>query len=312
MVFLGTPGFAVPALQAAAAACDVVAVVTRPDRPRGRGRATAASEVSEAALQLGLEVMKPERASETGTQGTLASLGADLFAVVAFGEILSRELLQIPRLGCINLHGSLLPDLRGASPVQRALWEGRCGTGVTTLWMDEGIDTGDLILQRWLAVEPADDGASLAGRLAQAGAPLLARSLVLAHEGRAPRVPQDRTAGSYAPRLAKSDGVVDWSLDVEAAWGRQRAVTPWPGAVTQLGGRSLTLIETRPHHRLPATVAPGTVLEVEPEGVLVQCGVGALQVRRVKSEGRSELEAAAWARGARVKLGDRLTGKADS
>ncbi|HUK62005.1 MAG TPA: methionyl-tRNA formyltransferase, partial [Dongiaceae bacterium] len=146
---MGTPEFAVPALERVAECCEVVAVVTRPDRPRGRGQHLAASEVAAVAERLVLPVLKPSSVNAEESRAELAALAADLFAVVAYGAILKPGLLAVPRLGCINLHGSLLPEYRGASPVQRALWDGRGGTGVTTLWMDEGIDTGDLILQRW-------------------------------------------------------------------------------------------------------------------------------------------------------------------
>ena len=303
---MGTPEFAVPALRAVAAACEVSAVVTRPDRPRGRGQAVAASAVSEAARELALPVMKPERASDAATREALAATRPDLFAVVAFGEILSAELLRLPRLGCINLHGSLLPDYRGASPVQRALWDGRSGTGVTTLWMDEGIDTGDIILQHWAAIEPGDDAGTLGARLAHRGGSLLARTLLLAHQGRAPRLRQELEAGSYARKLAKQDGVVDWSLDVETVWHRQRAVTPWPGATTALRGRPLLLTGTCPEHRLQVPEVPGTIVAVEKDGVVVACRPGALRLQRVKAEGRNELDAADWARGARVQPGDHL------
>ncbi|HEY6867248.1 MAG TPA: methionyl-tRNA formyltransferase, partial [Candidatus Eisenbacteria bacterium] len=184
---MGTPAFAVPALGAVAAACDVAAVVTQPDRPRGRGLEPAPSAVASEAARLGLAVMKPEQPNAPETRAALAALAPDLFAVVAFGAILSRELLRVPKRGAINLHGSLLPDYRGAAPVQRALWDGRAFTGVTTLWMDEGIDTGPLILQRWHPIAADDDAGRLAESLAALGAPLLAERLALAHAGRAPR-----------------------------------------------------------------------------------------------------------------------------
>src|SRR6185436_13225218 len=171
--------------------------------------------------------------------------------------------LRIARLGCINLHGSLLPDYRGASPVQRALWDGKIGTGVTTLWMDEGIDTGDLILQSWTAIHPDENADTLAVRLAELGAPLLADSLVLAHAGRAPRASQDRMAGSYAPRLSKKDGEIQWGLDAEAVWNRQRAVTPWPGAATEYLGRRILVTSSTPLHRLDSGREPGSILGLE-------------------------------------------------
>lgn len=303
---MGTPGFAVPALRSVARACDVVRVVTRPDRPKGRGRALAESEVAVEARTLGLPVDKPADMGDAAVRDGLAALEPDLFAVVAFGAILSPALLGVPRIGSINLHGSLLPDYRGASPVQRALWDGRAGTGVTTLWMDEGVDTGDCLLQRWAAIEPTDRADSLAARLADLGAPLLAESLLLAHAGRAPRRPQDRAAGSYARKLSKEDGIVDWGLDAVTVWNRQRAVTPWPGAAATLRGTRVLVTATWPHHRLPVGREEGTVLAVTGEGVAVACRPGVLLVTRVKPEGRGEMAAADWARGARLAVGERF------
>jgi methionyl-tRNA formyltransferase len=250
--------------------------------------------------------LKPENPKSPEFRGELEALRPDLFAVVAFGAILSRELLGTPRLGSINLHGSLLPDYRGASPVQRALWDGRIGTGVTTLWMDEGIDTGDTILQRWVAIEPADDAGTLAARLADVGAPLLAESLVLAYEEKAPRHPQDRAAGSYAGKLSKQDGKIEWAMDAETVWNRQRAVTPWPGAMTCHRGRPLLVTECRPLHRMAVDEAAGTVVGAGRDGVDVACGPGVLRVTRVKPEARATMSASEWARGARVAAGDAM------
>lgn len=303
---MGTPEFAVPSLRAVASCCDVAMVVTRPDRPKGRGRAIAESEVGRAARALGLPLTKPANPNEAATRRSLEQLGADLFAVVAFGSILSAPLLRAPRAGAINLHGSLLPSYRGASPVQRALWDGLPATGVTTLWMDEGIDTGDMISQRWEPIRPEDDAASLAARLAQLGASLLAESLQRAHDGSAPRYRQDRAAGSYAAKLTKADGAIDWQLDAEAVWNRQRAVTPWPGAITGHRGKPLRVVRARPLHDLPLGAPPGTLLEVSEQGVAVACRLGALLLERVKPEGRAEMTAADWARGARVGADERL------
>lgn len=303
---MGTPEFAVPSLEAVAAQCDVVAVVTRPDRPRGRGKHTACSEVAAAAERLGREVLKPERVNAPEWRERLRALEPDWFAVVAYGAILSPELLEVPRRGSINLHGSILPDYRGASPVHRALWDGRAATGVTTMWVEEGLDTGDLILQAWEPIAPEDDAGTLGARLALKGAPLLAESLRLAHEGRAPRTPQDRAAGSYASRLAKSDGVMDWTQDAETVWNRQRAVTPWPGAATGWSGRRLAVTRSLPLHLLPTGRVPGEVVAATVAGVDVACGKGVLRVLRVKPEGKTEMSAADWANGARVAPGARL------
>ncbi|OGF13621.1 MAG: methionyl-tRNA formyltransferase [Candidatus Eisenbacteria bacterium RBG_16_71_46] len=303
---MGTPEFAVPALHAVARSCALAAVVTQPDRPRGRGRQTSPSAVAVAAQPLGVTVLKPQDVNADDVAGELGALAADLFAVVAFGAILSPRLLGLPRIGSLNLHGSLLPDYRGASPVQRALWDGRAATGVTTLWMDEGIDTGDLVLQRWAPIESQDTAGTLAGRLADLGGPLLAESLLLAHAGRAPRRPQVRGAGSYARKLSKQDGDVNWALDALTVWNHQRAVTPWPGAATARAGRRLLVTRAWPHHLLPVEQPPGTVLAVTGEGIAVACSPGVLLMARVKPEARDEMDAAGWARGARLERGERL------
>jgi methionyl-tRNA formyltransferase len=303
---MGTPDFAVPALRAVARTCEVALVVTQPDRPKGRGRVLAESEVALEAGRLGLPVEKPADPKADELRSRLEGLAPDLFAVVAFGAILSPALLAVPRLGAINLHGSLLPDYRGASPVQRALWDGRAFTGVTTLFMDAGVDTGERILQRWLAIEPADQAGTLAGKLAELGAPLLAESLLLAAAGKAPRRPQAKDEGSYARKLRKEDGVMDWALDAVTVWNRQRAVTPWPGATTACDGRRLLVTGSWPHHRLAVPEPPGTVLAVTREGVMVACAPGVLLATRVKPEGRAEMGAAEWARGARLAVGARL------
>ena len=275
--------------------------------PRGRGQTVTASPLARVAEELQLPVMRPEDVNAAESLAALSAIGADLFAVVAFGAILSRAALALPKLGCLNLHGSLLPDYRGASPVQRALWDGRAGTGVTTMWMNEEIDAGDLVLQRWVAIEAADDAGTLATRLAEAGAPLLAESLVLAHAGRAPRASQDRTAGSYARKLGKRDGIVDCGHDAVTVWNRQRAVTPWPGAATGLRDRHLLLVKSEPHHLMPLGVAPGTVVAAGRDGLVVACAPGALRLITVRPEGRGDMSAMEWARGARIEIGDRLT-----
>jgi len=305
VVFMGTPEFAVPALLAVANACDVVRVVTRPDRPRGRGLVTSGSPVARAAASLGLPVLRPADPRADAVRDELAPLRADIFAVVAFGALLTPELLALPRAGCINLHGSLLPDYRGASPIQRALWDDRAETGVCTLFMDEGLDTGDVILCERTAIRDDDDAGALAARLAKMGAPLLATSVVLAAAGRAQRAPQDRSAGSYARKLRKEDGLVDWSLPARTVWAHARAVTPWPGATTAFRGRRLLLVRTRPEPGAPGE-PPGTLLGADDDGLRVACADGVLRVTRLKPDGRAELDAAEWARGARLRPGERF------
>ena len=296
---MGTPEFAVPALRAVAAACDVARVVTQPDRPSGRGLQSRESAVASAAAELGLPILRPGDMKAASVLDELRGTHADVFAVVAFGAILTPAVLALPRAGCVNLHGSLLPDYRGASPVQRALWDGRRETGVCTLFMDDGIDTGDVIGCRREPIRDDDDAASLASRLAALGAPLLAESVTLAADGRAPRTRQDRAAGSYAKKLRKEDGVVDWALPARTVWSHARAVTPWPGAATSFRGKRLVLARTWPEAG-GGSAAPGTLLGTDDDGLRVACAEGVLRVTRLKPEGRAELDAAEWARGARL------------
>ena len=302
---MGTPEFSVPALRAVAERCTITRVVTQPDRPAGRGRQLAESAVAREAAARGLPVDKPMDMRSPGVRDALAGEHADAFAVVAFGAILAPALLALPRAGCLNLHGSLLPDYRGASPVQRALWDGRAESGVCTIFMDDGIDTGDVVLAAREPVRDDDDAGSLAARLAALGGPLLAESCVLAHEGRAPRVPQDRSAGSYAKKLKKSDGAVDWALPAAVVWHHARAVTPWPGATAGHAGRRLIVLASHP---AAGRGTPGEVLAVESSGILVACGEDALRLTSVKPEGRAACAAADWARGARLAQGNRLDG----
>jgi methionyl-tRNA formyltransferase len=303
---MGTPEFAVPSLHAVHEACDVAAVVTQPDRGRGRGRRMTPSEVGAAAEALGLQVLKPERVNAPEAVQTLKEMKPDLFAVVAFGSILRDALLAVPRLGSINLHGSLLPAYRGAAPIQRAIWDGLDTTGVTTMWMDEGLDTGDMILRRELSITPGENAGALSERLATLGAPLLAESLVLAQAGRAPRTPQPDEGASYAKKMRKEDGWLTFDTDAHAIWNRQRAVTPWPGATVRYRGQTLRIERCAPgvHDRMGEP--PGTVLEIDAGGVAVACATGALRLLRVRPASKSEMPAADWARGARVEPGDRL------
>ncbi len=303
---MGTPSFAVPSLREVARRCEVLAVVTRPDRPKGRGRRVESSEVAVVAEELRLELLKTETMKSETLSAEIKERAPDLFAVVAFGAILPPEWLRVPRLGAINLHGSLLPDYRGASPVQRALMDGRSATGVTTIWMDEGIDTGDRILQRWEPIAADDTAATLGDRLAKVGAPLLAESLVRAARGTAPRIPQPAGAGSYAPRLRKQDGWVDWTSPADSVWNRQRGVTPWPGATTSFAGRGVQITKSWPNDVMSNDAEPGTVLEVSTDGVRVACGQGSLTLVAIKPEGRGELKAVEWARGARIAPGMRF------
>jgi methionyl-tRNA formyltransferase len=301
---MGSPEFAVPSLRALSDHCDVVRVVTQPDRPSGRGLEMRESPVASAARELGLTIMRPKTLKDPAVIAELRELHADIFAVVAFGMILSPEVLALPRAGCINLHSSLLPDYRGAAPVQRALWDGLTETGVTTLFMDEGIDTGDLIASRRLLIGDDEDAEILARHLSMTGAALLLKSVQQAAEGTTSRTPQDRTAGSYARKLRKEDGIVDWSLPARTVWSHARAVTPWPGAVTSFRGKRVILIRTWPDEKTSGS-EPGTLLAIG-QGFNAACGEGTLHIGAIKPEGRSMMTGAEWAHGARLQPGERF------
>ena len=303
---MGTPDFAVPSLHAVHAACEVVVVVTQPDRGRGRGRTLAPSDVAAAAGALGLTVLKPANVNAPEVVDALKAPAPELFAVVAFGSLLKPPLLAVPKLGSINLHGSLLPAYRGAAPVQHALWDGLEETGVTTMWIDEGLDTGDMILERSTTIEPGETAGQLSARLAELGAPLLAESVVLAHQGRAPRTPQPAEGASYAKKMKKQDGWIRFDAPARAIWNRQRAVTPWPGATVEHAGHPLRIEACAPVREDRVREAPGTVLAVTRDGVDVACAPGVLRLMRVRPASRPAMAASDWARGARIEPGAKL------
>ena len=245
IVFLGTPEFAVPSLEALAARFEVALVVVQPDRPRGRGRAVAPPPVKARALELGLPVLQAERPNRPGTIGALTAVQADLFVVVAYGAILSPALLAAPRLGCVNLHASLLPAYRGASPIQAALLDGRATTGNTTMWMAEGLDTGDMILSREVAIGPDETAGELSARLAIDGAALLVATVEQIAAGTAPRAPQDKAQATVTKKIRKDDGALDFTAPAVRVHDRARAMTPWPGAQAMYEGTSIRFERTR-------------------------------------------------------------------
>jgi len=301
VVFFGTPEFAVPALHAAAEHADVLVVLAQPDRPKGRGRALAMPPVKAAALSLGLPCMQVESPNAPGALAALKALAPDLFVVVAYGAILSRDLLAVPSRGSINAHGSLLPAYRGASPIQAAIADGRATTGVCTMWMDEGLDTGDVIACEEVAIGPDGTAGELSARLAVTGAALLARTLAAIAKGDASRTPQGATGATVTKRLRKADGHLDFAQPVRRVHDRARAMTPWPGAQAAFEGEPVRFVRTRIAVDQGAPgAAPGTVLGTGPTGgLLVACGEGVLEVSRLTPAGRPEMDAQDWWRGLR-------------
>ncbi|HLT58800.1 MAG: methionyl-tRNA formyltransferase, partial [Limnochordales bacterium] len=306
-VFMGTPAFAVPSLQALLrAGHPVVGVFTQPDRPRGRGHRLQPPPVKEAAVAAGIPVFQPRRLREPGVLETLRELGPDVICVVAYGQILPKAVLDVPPLGCINVHASLLPRFRGAAPIQAALLAGEKETGVTTMFMDEGLDTGDIILQRRVPIDDDDDAGTLHDKLAAAGAELLVETLRLLALGRAPRRPQDHGQASYAPKLDRAAAALDWAQPAEQVRNHVRAFAPWPGAYTAHGERILKVLQVDLFPGASGDAAPGEVIAVEEAGFVVQTGAGAVLVRRVQPPNAAPMSGRDYVNGYRLQVGQRL------
>ncbi len=310
LVFMGTPAFAVPTLEACAAAGhEVAAVLTQPDRPRGRGQQPAFSPVKQAALRLGLAVHQPERVRRPEVFEFLKSLGARSMVVVGYGQIIPQSIIDLAPLGIINVHASLLPKYRGAAPIQWAVANGETVTGVTTMRIDAGLDTGDLLLAREIAVGVEETAVELADRLAVMGAELLVETLAgLAAGAIAPRK-QDPLLATYAPILKKEDGRVDWSLRAAEIHDRVRGFQPWPGAHTTFRGQTLNLWKTRVTAGAESVwAAPGTVVAAR-KRLLAACGDGTcLELLELQLEGRKRMYADAFLNGQRVNENEVLGG----
>jgi methionyl-tRNA formyltransferase len=288
VAFAGTPDFSVPALRAIAASRHaLVGVLTQPDRPKGRGRQLAASPVRQAALELGVPVDQPTTLKSADGRAALASWNADVLVVVAYGLILPPAALAIPRLGCVNIHGSLLPRWRGAAPIQRAILAGDAETGVTIMQMDAGLDTGPMLLARRVPIGPTTTAGELHDTLATLGAAAIVESLDAIAAGAAQPVPQPAEGATYAAKLDKAEALVDWRDSAVAIGRKVRAFDPWPVAETRLDGEQLRLYAAQPAEAPQASesLEPGTVLGLAGDAMLVQCGDGVLAVAGVQRPG---------------------------
>jgi methionyl-tRNA formyltransferase len=303
VLFYGTPEFALPTLEALLAGHDVVAVVTQPDRPAGRGQALAASPVKRLALARGLPVVQPARLREPGWPERLAVFGAEVAVVVAFGQILPQAVLDVPPRGSINVHASLLPRYRGAAPIAWAIIRGERETGITTFRMDAGMDTGDVLLQEATAIGPEETAGELAARLAPLGARLLVRTL--AGLDRITPVPQDGRLATLAPRLGKADGALRLAEPAAALVDRIRGCNPWPGASLRGPGGRLALWRARALEGA-AGAPPGTLVPAAGGTLALATGAGLLLPVEVQPESRRAVAWPDYLRGARLAAGDRL------
>lgn len=301
---MGTPAFAVPSLRALAGATTLVGVVSQPDRPRGRGLASQPSPVSAAALHLGVPLMRPASVKDPETQQALAAWQPDLLVVAAYGKILPRVLLDLPTLAPVNVHASLLPRHRGAAPIAAAIRAGDAETGVSIMLMSEGMDAGDVLLERAIPITGEHTTESLTADLAALGATALTDALTNLRASGLTATPQDLDLVTYASRLEKDDGRIDWTTDAAAIERMIRAYTPWPSAFTILEGRTVKVLAARV---VDATVAgpPGRI-EVRGDSVRVATGGSPLELVTVQAEGRKAMPAAAFAAGARLAAGARF------
>lgn len=309
IVFCGTPAFAVPSLSLLLAQPDfeVASVITQPDRPRGRGHEMSVSAVKAAALEANIPVFQPEKIRSEDSQRYLQRIAADVIVIIAYGQIIPARSIAIPRLGWINLHGSLLPKYRGAAPIAWAIADGETVTGLTSMQIDAGMDTGPMLLRHEMEIGPDETTPELARRMAEAGAPLIADTLRKLERGEVRPIPQDSSQASYAPLLEKEHGLIDWSLPAHRIYNRMRGFTPWPGAYTSFR-KQICQIWGRPADSALASRSeiPGSLL-ASSDAVYAICGEGScLQIETAQIEGRKRVKAREFVNGARLAPGERF------
>lgn len=307
VVFMGTPAFAVPSLRALVdAGYDVAAVFTQPDRPVGRGGKLSAPPVKQAAVELGLEVYQPESAKTAEVYAYLQDKNPDVIVVVGYGQIISQRVIDLPRLGCVNLHSSLLPRLRGAAPINWAIVRGDKKTGVSTMQIVKKLDAGDVIGVKETPIGDDEYAPELAQRLARMGAELLIETLERVEKGAITPQPQDDASSTYAPIMKREDGLVDWSLAAQEICNRVRGFSPWPGAYTFFRGKRLHI-----HRALaaPGQAAPATMV-VEGGTLKIGCGDGLLQALEVQLEGKRTMAASDFVNGYQPVTGEAFSDQA--
>ncbi len=306
ILFIGTSPFAVPSLQKLADAPkhELLAVVTQPDRPSGRGGKLSVSPVKAAAAALGLPLFQPEKVRVKDFVQTVREMAPEIIVVAAFGQIIPQKMLDIPPRGCINVHGSLLPRWRGAAPMQYALMAGDDETGVTIMMMDAGLDTGDILLQASLSLGEIADLGELEAKLAEVGADLLLRTLTAIEAGTCPRVPQDPERVTLSPSLPPETGEMDWTRPARDLHNLVRGVTPKPGAYTLVQGKRLKIWRTEVE--ADEVGAPGTIKTLGSGGITINTSKGTLRLCEVQPESKGRMAADAWARGTRLLPGQTL------
>lgn len=317
IVFMGTPAFAVPSLEGLLReGYNVVGVVTQPDRPQGRKKVLTPTPVKEAALRHGLPVLQPARMSAPEAVAEVAALQPDLIVTAAYGQILPKGVLDLPKYGCLNVHGSLLPKYRGGAPIQRAIMGGEKETGITLMYMAEGLDTGDMIAKTVVPIDDEDTSGTLFEKLSEAGARLLLEQLPLILEGKAERIPQNDAEATYAPNLTREDERIDWSATSRQIYDRVRGLVPFAGGFTTWNGEVFKVWAVAKPAEAGTSAggaastsepAPGTVLELSSQGIKVKTGDGAVWLTRVQPAGKKAMEASDFIRGGVMQVGTVLS-----
>lgn len=307
VVFMGTPEFAVPCLdQLVADGHQVAAVITQPDRPKGRGQKLAQSPVKEAALAYGLPVLQPNKVKEADFQAELASLKPDLIVVVAFGQLLPKVILDLPPLGCINVHASLLPHYRGAAPIHWAVMKGEQVTGVTTMYMDIGMDTGDMILKAEVPISEEETTGMIHDKLKDSGAKLLSETVELIAAGKAPRTPQNHEDATYASMLNREIEAINWQDSAGKIHNLVRGLNPWPGAYCLYQGKNLKTWQTRLCSNEGKANQPGRVARITADGFIIETGEGMLEILEVQPASKRRMSGKDFVCGYGIAIGDIL------
>ena len=303
IVFMGTPDFAVPSLEVLARdeRFTVKAVYTQPDKPVGRKRVLTPPDVKVCAEKLGLPVYQPDTLKTAEVEQEIRAFSPDVIVVIAYGKILPKVILDIPRLGCVNIHGSLLPKLRGAAPIQRAVIDGESKTGVTSMKMDVGLDTGDMIMTRKVDILPDETAGELFDRLASLAPELLVETLTALENGTAVFTKQNDEESTYAKPLSKDEALIDWSVSAQTVHNKVRGMDPWPVAYTEYKGKKLKIYATRIGSR---SGEPGTIISLDPP--TVACSEGSVELLSVQLEGKKRMSAADFFRGQRAQLGETI------
>lgn len=297
LLFMGTPEFSVPTLEALiSAGHEVIGVITQPDKPKGRGKEMQSPPVKEAAQKHGITVYQPQKVRDPEFVKVIENLNPEAIVVIAFGQILPKAILDIPKYGCINIHASLLPKFRGSAPIQWAVIEGEKETGITTMYMDIGVDTGDMLLKKVIPIKEKETGGSLHDKLAQAGGPLIIETLSMLEEGTAVRIKQDDAMSTYAKMLDKKLGEIDWNLPAEQIERLIRGLNPWPSAYTYLHGKTLKIWDADVIAKDYAGQA-GEITEITKDSIIVKTGRAALAIRLLQLEGKKKMEADSFLRG---------------